>query len=135
RCACRVCAAVLGAAGVGAGVVVGRSTVGLRAVLGAKVSGLVALDEATRDVDLAWLASFSSITAARGNIGQADYAAANAFLDSYATYRNALVAQGLRRGRTVSINWPLWAEGGMGLEADAARRLFERSGMAAMGTA
>ena len=117
------------------GLVAGKSAADLRIVLAPKVSGLVALDQVTRDVALQWLACFSSITAVWGNVGQADYAAANAFLDCYAGHRNGLVAQGLRRGRTVSINWPLWAEGGMGLEVAVARRLFERSGMAAMGTA
>jgi len=86
------------------GLVAGKSAADLRAVLAPKVSGLVALDEATRDVALEWLVCFSSITAVWGNVGQADYAAANGFLDSYAAYRNALVARGLRRGRTVSIN-------------------------------
>ncbi|MBD2385955.1 type I polyketide synthase [Cylindrospermum sp. FACHB-282] len=51
---------------------------------------------------------FSSVAALTGNIGQADYAAANCYLDSFAQWRHA---QGLP---TLSINWGLWAETGMG---------------------
>mgnify|MGYP003458970430 CR=1 FL=1 len=53
-----------------------------------------------------------------GNVGQADYAAANGFLDAFSTFRAALVAQGQRSGRTLAIDWPLWEEGGMRLEAE-----------------
>ncbi|MFY0578017.1 SDR family NAD(P)-dependent oxidoreductase [Cystobacter fuscus] len=80
-------------------------------VLTPKVAGFVNLDEATQDVDLDFFVTFSSGAAVAGNVGQADYAAANAFMDAYATYRQRLVAAGRRRGRTLSINWPLWAEG------------------------
>ncbi|WIM94381.1 amino acid adenylation domain-containing protein [Actinoplanes oblitus] len=83
-------------------------------VLAPKVAGLVNLDEATRDQPLEVFACFSSTAGAFGNPGQADYAAGNAFLDVYAGYRAGLVAAGSCRGRTVSIGWPLWADGGMG---------------------
>ncbi|OWV64207.1 hypothetical protein ATY76_22440 [Rhizobium sp. R339] len=45
---------------------------------------------------------FSSATAVIGNIGQANYAFANAFLDGLATYRGAI-------GRpSLSVNWGVW---------------------------
>ncbi|MGG1948340.1 SDR family NAD(P)-dependent oxidoreductase [Trinickia sp. NRRL B-1857] len=94
-----------------------KTTAELRAVLAPKVPGLVALDEATRGIALDWLVLFSSVAGAFGNVGQADYAAANGFMDRYAAYRNALVAAGRRHGRTISLNWPLWAEGGMQVDA------------------
>jgi len=90
----------------------------LRTVLAPKVAGLVHLDRATQHLDLDFLVCFSSMTAALGNPGQADYAAANAFMDAYATYRNGLVSSGQRQGRTLSINWPLWREGGMAAPGD-----------------
>lgn len=34
-------------------------------------------------------------------------------MDRFASYRNALVAMGQCRGRTLSIRWPLWRDGGM----------------------
>lgn len=55
--------------------------------------------------------AFSSMTAITGGAGQADYTAANAFLDSY--------AQDLRlRGfNAQAINWPGWSERGMAVDA------------------
>ena len=85
----------------------------LRAVLAPKVAGLLALDAATRDEALDFFVLFSSVAGVFGNIGQADYAAANGFLDAYADFRDGLVACGERSGRTLSLNWPLWAQGGM----------------------
>ncbi|MDC8758415.1 amino acid adenylation domain-containing protein [Janthinobacterium fluminis] len=102
------------------------------AVLAPKVAGLLHLDEASRDVELDWLICFSSTSAALGNAGQADYAAANGFLDSYAHYRNGLAAQGLRHGRTVSLNWPLWKEGGMRMDAASEARIAQLTGLTAL---
>ncbi|OEU94845.1 SDR family NAD(P)-dependent oxidoreductase [Streptomyces oceani] len=98
-------------------------------VLLPKVSGTVNLDEATRDVDLDFFVTFSSGAAVTGNIGQADYATANAFMDAFAEYRQHLVDLGERRGRTVSINWSLWAEGGMRPDATSEAMLRERFGI------
>ena len=109
----------------------------VRDVLAPKVAGLVHLDRATQHLDLDFLVCFSSMTAALGNPGQADYAAANAFMDAYAAYRNGLVAAGQRRGRTLSINWPLWREGGMAaVDGDEAWATIMRqnTGMIAMHT-
>ncbi|WP_412080891.1 SDR family NAD(P)-dependent oxidoreductase [Streptomyces sp. MCL20-2] len=94
-----------------------KSTEVLARVLAPKVAGLVHLDELSREQPLETFVCFSSIAGAFGNAGQADYAAGNAFMDAYAVYRNRLVDDGLRHGRTVSVNWPLWDEGGMGDDA------------------
>ncbi|NGO06589.1 SDR family NAD(P)-dependent oxidoreductase [Streptomyces sp. HC44] len=98
-------------------------------VLAPKVAGLVHLDEATQDADLDFLVAFSSVAGALGNVGQADYACANAFMDAFAAHRNALVARGERRGRTLSVAWPLWADGGMRVDAPTERSLHERFGL------
>ncbi|GAA4092688.1 hypothetical protein GCM10022248_73920 [Nonomuraea soli] len=89
-------------------------------VLAPKVLGTVLLDEALGEEPLDFLVLFSSVAAETGNIGQVDYAYANAFLHHYAEMRERS-----RRGRTVAIGWPLWEEGGMTVD-DATRRLFER---------
>ncbi|MGK8557230.1 SDR family NAD(P)-dependent oxidoreductase [Nocardia gipuzkoensis] len=74
-------------------------------VLAPKVHGVRHLTRALPEAGLTVL--FSSISAVLGNPGQADYAAANRYLDVFAERRD-------RAGtRTVSVNWPLWAEGGM----------------------
>ncbi|MBD0742358.1 SDR family NAD(P)-dependent oxidoreductase [Streptomyces sp. CBMA152] len=107
------------------GLVAGKADDDVRAVLAPKVAGLVHLDEATRDQPLDLLLSFSSTVAALGNPGQADYAAANGFLDAYAAHRNELAAQGRRSGRAMSIGWPLWADGGMHLDTAGLDRLAQ----------
>jgi acyl transferase domain-containing protein/enoyl-CoA hydratase/carnithine racemase len=107
----------------------------LQEVLAPKVSGLVNLDEATKDLPLDLFICFSSAAAAMGNIGQADYATANAFMDSYAQYRNAVVTGKQRYGQTLSINWPLWQAGGMRVDAATEKMVLEDVGMTAMPTA
>ncbi len=88
-----------------------------RAVLKPKIEGTLNLDRATAGLPLDCFVLFSSVVGELGNGGQGDYALANAFLDRYAEYRAELVEQGRRHGRTLSIAWPLWEQGGMGLDA------------------
>jgi acyl transferase domain-containing protein/enoyl-CoA hydratase/carnithine racemase/acyl carrier protein len=104
-------------------------------VLAPKVAGTVHLDHATRELDLDFFVLFSSLTSAVGNIGQADYAAANGFLDAYAGLRNRQVRSGERRGRTLAIRWPLWRDGGMQPDAAAREQLRETTGIVPMQTA
>ncbi|RDZ28511.1 SDR family NAD(P)-dependent oxidoreductase [Lysobacter silvisoli] len=105
------------------------------AVLAPKVRGTWHLDDATADADLDFFALFSSGVSAFGNVGQADYAAANGFLDAFADFRKDRVAQGQRSGKTLAIDWPLWAEGGMRPDADGVRWLQTQTGMLPMRTA
>ena len=101
----------------------------LNAVFRPKVKGLVNLDEATKDIKLDFIVLFSSGAAEMGSIGQADYASANSFMDSYSEYRNSLVKKGERFGKTVSVNWPLWKNGGMRVNEVIEKALFEERGM------
>nr|WP_262928363.1 type I polyketide synthase [Streptomyces sp. CBMA29] len=78
----------------------------LSRVLTPKVDAAVHLHELTRHLDLSLFVLFSSIAATFGNPGQADYAAANAFLDALATRRRA------ERLPAHSLAWGLWAEVG-----------------------
>ncbi|MGW0791222.1 SDR family NAD(P)-dependent oxidoreductase [Streptomyces sp. NPDC002911] len=105
-----------------------------RRVLAPKLDGCRSLDEATKDADLDFFVLFSSITGATGNVGQGDYAVANAFLDEFARQRGALVDAGRRSGRTVAIGWPLWHGGGMGADEATRRVLRVRSGLLPMTT-
>ncbi|HET8797348.1 MAG TPA: SDR family NAD(P)-dependent oxidoreductase, partial [Thermoanaerobaculia bacterium] len=104
-------------------------------VLEPKVTGTWNLDQASKDLALDFFVLFSSVSGATGNLGQADYAAANAFMDAFAWYRNRLVAAGLRRGRTRSINWPLWHAGGMTVDAERQELMLQVTGMQPMRTA
>src|SRR6267143_88260 len=104
-------------------------------VLAPKVTGAYNLDQASQDVELDFFVLFSSVAAAMGNLGQADYATANGFMDQFATYRNRQVAAKERYGRTRSINWPLWQAGGMGIDPASQERLQQTTGMQPMQTA
>lgn len=112
--------------------IVNKTTADFTSVLAPKVVGTLHLDLATKDIDLDFLALFSSASAALGNAGQADYAAANGFMDQFAHYRNTLTKAGARGGTTLSLNWPLWEEGGMQLGAKARALLLKASGMLPM---
>jgi acyl transferase domain-containing protein/thioesterase domain-containing protein/aryl carrier-like protein len=100
---------VFHAAGVLGDALLGQKTPSsVERVLRPKVQGTLALDEFTADDSLDFFVLFSSTSAFMGLAGQADYAAANAFLDAFARWRSER-----REGRTVAINWSIWQEVGM----------------------
>ncbi|BBZ69338.1 type I polyketide synthase [Mycobacterium paraseoulense] len=76
----------------------------LDAVLRAKVDGAWHLHELTRELDLSAFVVFSSMAGIVGTPGQANYAAANSFLDGLAAYRRAHGLPGL------SLAWGLWEQ-------------------------
>ncbi len=100
-------------------------------VLSPKIASLIHLDRATKDLELDFFVSFSSV-ASFGNAGQADYATGNAFMDIFAHHRADMVKKGSRSGKSMAINWPLWKEGGMSPEELYEDTLFKTRGMLAM---
>jgi 3-oxoacyl-(acyl-carrier-protein) synthase/acyl carrier protein len=85
----------------------------MSAVFAPKVFGTLHLDVLTRDERLDFFVTFSSLAAVGGNAGQCDYSFANHFMDSFVAGRELLRARGERFGKTSSVNWALWADGGM----------------------
>ncbi|MFD8214464.1 SDR family NAD(P)-dependent oxidoreductase [Streptomyces sp. NPDC059697] len=104
----------------------------IAAVLGPKVDGTLALDRATAADPLDFFVCFSSMSGA-GSPGQADYAYANRFLDAFAAWRRGSD----RPGRSLSVLWSLWADGGIRMDADDATqaRVARRAGLRPLPTA
>ncbi|WP_025721538.1 SDR family NAD(P)-dependent oxidoreductase [Paenibacillus sp. 1-18] len=107
---------------------------GLKAVLAAKVDGIIHLDRLSRREPLEFFVGFSSIAAVVGSQGQADYAFANRFMDMWIERRQHHVRAGNCQGTSLSINWSLWEEGGMGMHADLKRRIESETGISTLQT-
>ncbi|MFF3229118.1 SDR family NAD(P)-dependent oxidoreductase, partial [Nocardia suismassiliense] len=95
----------------------------LRNAFGAKATAAWLLHELTRDHDLSAFLLFSSAAATLGSPGQANYTAANAYLDALAHHRTS-------HGQpTTSIAWGLWHTGMAGRLNDADRRRLSSTGL------
>ena len=88
----------------------------MSAVFAPKVYGTLHLDEVTKNEELDFFVTFSSLAAVAGNAGQCDYSFANHFMDSLVAERELLRVEGARSGKALSVNWSLWADGGMKLD-------------------
>ncbi|RKT54478.1 type I polyketide synthase [Saccharothrix australiensis] len=121
--------AVVHAAGVlDDGVFTAQTPERLDAVFRAKVDAVTVLDEVTREHDLTAFVVFSSAAGVFGTPGQANYAAANAWLDAFAARRRAA-------GRpATSLAWGLWSDDSA-LTGAADRRRLARAGAAGLPTA
>jgi len=95
----------------------------LRRVLAPKIAGAWALDAATREDPLDFFVLFSSFASIVGNIGQGNYAAANAFLDALAHRRRA-------EGRpALAVNWGAIAARGYVAQHAEIEQHFRRQGL------
>lgn len=107
-----------------AGILMDRSVLQLEAeaiaeVMRPKIAGAWALHQLLGHTPLDFFVLFSALGALLGSPGLANYAAANAFLDALAHYRNLSGLPGM------SINWGAWH--GLGLATSAgAQRLAQR---------
>lgn len=106
----------------------------LREVLKPKAAGVLNLDNATSTLSLDFFILFSSLASVIGNTGQADYAAANSFMDNFAVYRNNMVRKNLRFGNTISLNWQLWEKGGMQIRSEIQDLAKDGAGLVPMET-
>lgn len=88
-----------------------------RKVLAPKAYGAWYLHELTSTLTLDFFVVYSSISSLLGNVGQANYAAANAFLDALVQQRRS---QGLP---ALGINWGPWSEVGMAHRSGAMKSM------------
>jgi len=79
----------------------------LAKVINAKAKGAWVLHQMTESMSLDFMVLYSSISSLVGNAGQANYVAANNFLDQLAHYRHGKGLPGL------SINWGVFQETGV----------------------
>ena len=91
-----------------------------RTALDVKVDGTWNLHHATLDQPLDFFLMFSSVAALLGSPGQGNYAAGNAFLDSFVAYRRS---QGMP---ATSVNWGPWAGSGMAAEGGRSDQIQSR---------
>jgi len=94
-----------------------------RAAWHPKVLGAWNLHTLTRDCELDFFVLFSSVASLFGSGGQANYAAANAFLDGLAHYRRSLGLPAL------SVNWGFIGEVGWAAQHDDVVRRLESQGL------
>lgn len=101
---------VIHSAGIaGSGLFITKDKVDFDRVVKPKIYGTLVIDELLKDDNLEFFITCSSLTAEFSSIGQADYAAGNAFLDAFTYQLN-------KRGvPALTINWCGWNESGMGL--------------------
>ena len=112
----------------GAGVLADRriedkTDVQFERVFHTKVGGLAALLDATREQPLSALLLFSSVAAAAGNTGQADYAMANEVLERVADQERASRGDACR---VRALGWGPWAGG---MVTPELARAFESRGV------
>jgi acyl transferase domain-containing protein/NADPH:quinone reductase-like Zn-dependent oxidoreductase/pimeloyl-ACP methyl ester carboxylesterase/aryl carrier-like protein/trans-aconitate methyltransferase len=89
-------------------------------VMAPKGDGAENLDRLTRQAPLDFFVMYSSVASVFGSAGQANYAAANAFLDALAQQRRA---EGLP---ALSINWGAWSEVGLAARDEVEARMTQQ---------
>jgi acyl transferase domain-containing protein/acyl-CoA synthetase (AMP-forming)/AMP-acid ligase II/acyl carrier protein len=97
------------------GMLLGQTWESFHRVMAPKVQGAWNLHTLTQNLELDFFVCFSSVSALLGSPGQANYAAANHFLDVLAHYRHGLGLPAL------SVNWGPWTGGGMAVEESQTR--------------
>jgi acyl transferase domain-containing protein/acyl carrier protein len=112
-----------GAGIAGGGMMTLRAQGAIESVMAPKVEGLKSLIRVFEGRSLDFMALFSSISAEMGDFGQADYSAANAYMDSAA---DALGAADIR---IIAINWDTWVGLGMSGKGSPEGAVARESGL------
>ncbi|WP_195724205.1 SDR family NAD(P)-dependent oxidoreductase [Paenibacillus monticola] len=112
------------------GLVIQKDRAVIEKVLRPKIQGTLLLDELFQEEPLRYFVLFSSFSAVAGSPGQADYAYANCFMDEYAEHRQGTA----RPGKSLSINWSLWKEGGMQIDVFSQEHMTATTGIVPLDT-
>ncbi|PEO82731.1 hypothetical protein CN558_22205 [Bacillus wiedmannii] len=94
-------------------------------VIAPKVQGTCIINKLTQSEPLDFFVVFSSIVSIIGNFGQTDYATANSFLNAFIDYRK----RNNYPGKSISIDWTLWTDGGMGNNPSVTKAFIQKSGV------
>ncbi|PHS11018.1 MAG: beta-ketoacyl synthase [Blastopirellula sp.] len=125
---CDPLAGIIHAAGVLEDATIGQQNwASFEKVMQPKVDGAWYLHSLTKDLPLDLFVCYSSIASIIGSPGQANYAAANAFMDGLADYRTSIGLPAL------SINWGPWS--GAGMAADQDKKKWKKIGLGTVGPA
>lgn len=89
-----------------------------------KILGTLVLYQELLKTEAELFMMFSSIAAVFGNAGQCDYAYGNAFMDSFAE-----LAVAEKQLKIISVNWPMWEEGGMQADDESVKLTENLYGM------
>lgn len=96
----------------------------IEAVLGPKILGTLCLLEVAKSKKLDFVMLFSSTAQIFGNAGQSDYAFANRFMANIAEMYKSSDSTPI-----VSVDWPLWKNGGMNVSDSVVKMLKCSYGM------
>lgn len=105
-----------------------KSVAEIDAVLAPKLDGTLCLLDGLANLDLDFVALFSSVRSLQAPMGLVDYAAANAFMDAISETNSTSLP-------LLSINWPGWQGVGMLGGADYEDSLSEEEGLRLLGEA
>ncbi len=92
-------------------------------VMAPKVLGLMNLYQCVKDRNMEFFVSYSSISSLVGNRGQANYVAANSFLDAFSRRLRSIGFP------AISINWGALAETGIVARNEIVGQLLEKEGV------
>lgn len=108
----------------------GRDSSSLGPVWRTKVEGVLALAEATLGCQLDYFVCYGSASSSLGSVGQSEYALANRFLTEFA----ASAPTDGPLGRVVTLDWPLWRDGGMQVPSGRTDKVLASAGLRLMET-
>lgn len=98
-------------------------------VINTKIKAIENINMLTKDDMLDFFIILSSMAGILGNVGQSDYAYANAYLNYFSELRNKAVENGELYGRTVSFSFPLVDAGGMTVSQENAHFIEKETGL------